>query len=67
MTKQLEKDIYQLKIGALVRNEFDRLISNNLLSAEMIQHLLDEKYAKLTFDVNYPILKKLIRINPLLN
>jgi hypothetical protein len=59
VTKQLEKDTSQQKIGGLVRSEFDRLIRNNLLSGEMIQHLLDEKYSKLTFDVNYPILRKI--------
>ncbi|WP_419887585.1 hypothetical protein ACN6MT_19345 [Neobacillus niacini] len=58
-TEPVKNDINHLKIGALVRNEFDRLIRNNLLSGEMIQHLLDEKYSKLTFDVNYPILRKI--------
>lgn len=58
-SEPVKNDINHLKIGALVRNEFDRLIRNNLLSGEMIQHLLDEKYSKLTFDVNYPILKKI--------
>lgn len=58
-TKQVETDSSHLKIGALVRSEFDRLIKNNLISDEMIQHLLDERYSKLTFDVNYPILKKI--------
>jgi hypothetical protein len=58
-TKQLEKDTPHLNIGALIRNEFDRLIRNNLLSDEMLQHLLDEKFSKLTFDVNYPIFKEI--------
>jgi hypothetical protein len=58
-TKQNEKVVSQLKIGELVRIEFDRLIRNNLLSDELINHLLDERYSKLTFDVNYPILKKI--------
>jgi hypothetical protein len=54
----------ELKIGALVRKEFDRLVRNNLLSNEMIHHLLDEKYSKETFDVNYPILKKVTNDQP---
>ncbi|MEC1526165.1 hypothetical protein P9D43_29690, partial [Neobacillus niacini] len=58
-TEPVKNDINHLKIGALVRNEFDRLIRNNLLSDEMIKHLLDEKYSKLTFNVNYPILRKI--------
>lgn len=58
-TKQVKNNINALKIGALVRKEFDRLIKTNLLSDEMINLLLDQKYSKLTFDVNYPILRKI--------
>lgn len=58
-TELVKNDINHIKIGALVRKEFDRLIKNNLLSDDMIKLLLEQKYSKLTFDVNYPILRKI--------
>jgi hypothetical protein len=59
ITTKPENGTSQLKIGALVRNEFDKLIRDNLLSTEIIHRLLNEKYSKETFDVNYPILKRI--------
>jgi hypothetical protein len=48
-----------MKIGQLVRSEFERLARHDLITNEMAEHLLDSKYSKETFDVNYPILKKI--------
>lgn len=50
-----------LKIGALVRLSLPKLIQSNALDNEMISNLQDKYYSKITFDMNYPILKK---INP---
>jgi hypothetical protein len=57
----------EIKIGALVRREFDNLIRDNLLPNDMIHHLLDGKYSKETFDVNFPILKKVSNDKPTMN
>jgi hypothetical protein len=58
-SNQLGTTTSEIKIGALVRKEFEYLIRNNMLTTDLIQHLLDEKYSKETFDVNYPILRKI--------
>jgi hypothetical protein len=46
LSKQLDNGSSQLKIGALVRNEFDKLVRKNLLTNEMIQHLLTKNTPK---------------------
>ncbi|MEH7251803.1 hypothetical protein V7111_06720 [Neobacillus niacini] len=48
-----------LRIGILVRNEISKFASNNQLSNEMIKNLLDERYCKETFGLNFPVLKKI--------
>ncbi|MFB3164520.1 hypothetical protein ABLO26_24470 [Neobacillus sp. 179-J 1A1 HS] len=47
-----------LRIGILVRNEISKFASNNLLSNEMVQNLLDETYCREIFGINFPVLKK---------
>lgn len=47
-----------LRIAILVRNEISKFASNNQLSNEMVQNLLDERYCKETFGLNLPVLKK---------
>lgn len=47
-----------LRIGILVRNEIGKYASNNQLSHDMIQNLLDERYCRETFGINFPVLKK---------
>src|SRR5690554_6641803 len=49
-----------MKIGELVRSSFNELIKNNALSSEEVDQLLQAKYSKQRFDVNYPILKAYI-------
>lgn len=49
----------ELKVGELVRTSFSKLIKNDQITYEMIEWLSSKKYCKDTFDVNYPILKKL--------
>jgi hypothetical protein len=49
----------QVKIGLLVRTEIEKLARNDQISNEMIQALLDHKYSKDTFDIKYPLFKKI--------
>jgi hypothetical protein len=49
-----------MKIGELVRSSFNTLIQKGLLSSEEIEFLMQAKYSKQRFDVNYPILKMYI-------
>jgi hypothetical protein len=51
--------VSEIKIGELVRNEMAKLISQKLLSPEKVQLLIDEKFSKETFGVNYPFFKKI--------
>ncbi|MDR6123486.1 hypothetical protein QFZ87_003083 [Bacillus sp. SLBN-46] len=47
------------KIGQLVRKEVGKLARNGQLSEEMVQNLLDERYSKETFNLNFPFLRKI--------
>jgi hypothetical protein len=53
---QEQKD--EVKIGLLVRNTLAKLVRQNVLTPEKVRYLLDERYCKTTFDINYPLLKK---------
>lgn len=53
-----EDDYKDIKIGALVRKSFPELIENNLISKSELSKLLMYDYSKTTFDLNFPILKK---------
>ncbi|MGF6950186.1 hypothetical protein QF028_002691 [Neobacillus sp. B4I6] len=68
-TKQNHKKVAdkndQLRIGILVRNEIGKLARNNQLSNEMIQNLADERYSQETFGINFPVLKKVVEDQPL--
>jgi len=50
-----------IKIGALVRATLPIILDENLISDIEINNLLEDKYSKFTFDMNYPVLRK---INP---
>ncbi|WP_144553337.1 hypothetical protein [Bacillus sp. X1(2014)] len=54
-----------LKIGILVRNEIGKLARNNQISNEMIRNLLDKRYSQETFGINFPVLKKVVLAQPL--
>ncbi len=57
-----EKDILELKtkkIGSLVRSTIPTILKRNLISQSEIQKLQEDAYSKFTFDLNYPVLKKL--------
>jgi hypothetical protein len=56
---QAPKD--DLKIGKLVRDTLAILVRQNVLTSEKVRYLLDERYCKTTFDINYPFLKKIER------
>jgi hypothetical protein len=48
----------ELKIGKLVRNTLSILVRQNVLTPEKVRYLIDERYCKTTFDINYPFLKR---------
>lgn len=50
----------QMKIGLLIRTALRKIVSTDSLSEEQIRLLQDSKYCKNTFDINYPLLKKVI-------
>ncbi len=47
------------KIGILVRNSIPTILKRNLISQSEIEKLQEYEYSKFTFDVNYPVLKKI--------
>ncbi|MGG3471483.1 hypothetical protein ABES02_28960 [Neobacillus pocheonensis] len=66
LKKNQKKDTNEhLRIGILVRNEMGKLAKNNQLANEMVQNLLDERYSKETFGINFPVLKKVVEDKPL--
>lgn len=54
-------ELKKLKIGVLVRNTLPEILRENLISESEIQKLQKEAYSDFTFDVKYPVLKK---VNP---
>jgi len=56
-----ENLLKKMKIGELVRATLPIILSENLISDIEINNLLAEKYCKFTFDMNYPVLRK---VNP---
>jgi hypothetical protein len=48
----------QKKVGLLVQTTLRKIIGSHSLSAEKVGLLQEEKYCKTTFDINYPLLKK---------
>ncbi|OBZ11945.1 hypothetical protein A8L34_16645 [Bacillus sp. FJAT-27264] len=48
-----------IKIGALVRSSFDRLIAEDLLTEQEVEQLQRLDYAKRTFNITYPVLKRI--------
>lgn len=55
----------EMKIGAFVQSSMKRLVYTKELSKEMVAFLIDAKYCKNTFDINYPFLKKVEKDRPL--
>jgi len=47
-----------MKIGALVRKTFPVLIEKELINLTELISLQSDEYSKITFDLNYPMLKK---------
>lgn len=48
----------EIKIGAFVKSSFERLVANDVLTVQEIERLQRLDYAKRTFNITYPILKK---------
>ena len=57
--EQKEETFNKVKIGKLVRDTFNRIFKDNLLSDNEIQNLMNVEYCKKIFDMNYPILKEI--------
>lgn len=57
----------KIKIGALVRNEIEKLILSKLLTPEKVHNLCNEKFSKETFGINYPLLKKISHDKPVID
>lgn len=54
-----------IKVGILVQTKMRKIVRAKLLSDEMIKHLQDLRYCKMTFDINYPLLKKIVWDSPI--
>lgn len=53
-----KSELKKEKIGILVRATLPVILSENLISDLEILKLQDHSYSKLTFDLNYPVLKR---------
>ena len=58
ITQKDRKDIDSLKIGKLVKSFMTVILEKGLISENEIQNLLKKEYSKFTFNVIFPILKK---------
>lgn len=56
-------DTDKKKIGRYVWDTFQELVNNNLISNDEVIRLQQESYSKLTFDIQYPFLKKVTDLN----
>lgn len=61
--KSLNFDNDKKRIGRYVWDTFQELVNNNLISQDEVIKLQQESYSKLTFDIQYPFLKKVTDIN----
>ena len=48
---------YEVKIGKMMKGLLEKLIQNNMLSEYELEHMQQERYSKLTFNLNLPVLK----------
>ncbi|MFJ5718269.1 hypothetical protein [Neobacillus sp. NPDC093127] len=55
----------QIKVGILVRTTMEKIVREQLMTIDRTELLLDAKYCKSTFDINYPFLKKVVWDSPL--
>ncbi len=51
-------DFRRMKIGLLVRNTLPKILEQSQITELEIKKLQEPDYSKFTFDVNFPILKK---------
>ncbi|MGG3562123.1 hypothetical protein ABES03_11025 [Neobacillus rhizosphaerae] len=54
-----------IKVGILVRTTLRKIIKAQLLTDEKVKLLQNTRYSKITFDINYPFLKKAVWDSPL--
>ena len=58
ITEEEKQAIDKVKIGKLVKNLMTLILEKDLISENEIQNLLKKDYSKFTFNVIFPILKK---------
>lgn len=51
-------ELNKLKIGLLVRATLPQILDMELLSEMEVKKMTEDGYSKMSFDMNYPILKK---------
>ena len=56
-------NLEDLPIGKLVKQSFKRLIESDLINEKEVEKLQTEYYSKMTFDIQYPFLKKVNSAN----
>lgn len=54
-----------IKVGILVRTTMSKIVGFQLLSDDRVRLLQDARYCKSIFDINYPLLKKVVWNSPL--
>lgn len=64
-TKEEFAKFRRMKIGRLVRSTLPELIESGRVGATEFMKLQDSSYSKITFDVNYPVLKKVDENKPI--
>jgi hypothetical protein len=57
LIKSRTLEIKKIKIGLLVRSTMPLILGYNLISDLEIIKLTKQDYSKITFDINYPVLK----------
>ncbi len=55
--------IEEMKIGVVVRTILRRILESGTVTPDEIEKMQTKEYSKLTFDIQYPLLKKLDYIN----
>lgn len=58
ITENEKKNLDNLKIGKLVKNLMVIILENNLVTDVEIENLQKKDYSKITFNVIFPLLKK---------
>src|SRR5680860_122440 len=52
------EELNKIKIGVLVRSTLTKMLKSHKISEEEIELMQTAEYSKLTFDIQYPLLRK---------